>query len=171
MRAVTKTATARTEQQTREQHVLLAEEFGLVWEEFGMMRMDGRVLGYLMLSDAPHVSSAELRDALQASAGSISTTTRRLKQWAFIRQVAVPGARSHYFRAADDVWGAFLAAEDKNYRRARDFADRVLSGLGKDSDLPRLRFENMRDYHEWLESHHQTISELWEEHKQKRARR
>lgn len=171
MNDVTKTAAIRAEQQAHERQVLLAEEFGLLWEEFGMLRMDGRVLGYLMLSSAPHVSSAELRDALQASAGSISTTTRKLKQWGFVRQVAVPGERSHFFRAADDVWGAFLAAEDKNYLRARDFADHVLSGLDKEDELPRLRFENMRDYHEWLESHHQTISELWEEHKRKRARR
>jgi DNA-binding transcriptional regulator GbsR (MarR family) len=164
-----KTATTG-EREAHERHVLLAEEFGLVWEEFGMLRMDGRVLGYLMLSDAPHVSSAELRDALQASAGSISTTTRRLKQWGFIRQVAVPGERSHFYRAADDVWGAFLAAEDKNYRRARDFADHVLRGLEDGNELARLRFENMRDYHEWLESHHRTISELWEEHKRTRSR-
>lgn len=167
---MTKTTAGRTEQDAHERHVLLAEEFGLVWEEFGMVRMDGRVLGYLMLSNAPHVSSAELRDALQASAGSISTTTRRLKQWGFIRQVPVPGERSHFFRAADDVWGAFLTAEDKNYRRARELADHVLSGLGEGDDLPRLRFENMRDYHEWLESHHQTISARWEEHKRTRDR-
>lgn len=153
-----------------EQRALLVEEFGLLWEEFGMLRMDGRVLGYLMLSNAPQVSSAELRDALQASAGSISTTTRRLEQWGFIRQVAVPGERSHFFRAADDVWGAFLASEEKSYRRARELAGQVLARLGDADELPRLRFENMRDYHEWLESRHQLILPLWEEHKRKRAR-
>jgi DNA-binding transcriptional regulator GbsR (MarR family) len=170
MTAMTKAAAIRTEEQAHERQVLLAEEFGLLWEEFGMMRMDGRVLGYLMLSDAPHVSSAELREALQASAGSISTTTRRLKQWGFIRQVAVPGERSHFYRAADDVWGAFLEAEDKNYGRAREFADHVLHGLDGASELPRRRFENMRDYHEWLETHHRTISALWAEHKRAHGR-
>ena len=130
---------------TDEERAELVEEFGLIWEELGMMRMVGRVTGYLMLSNAPYVSTAELREALQASAGSISTTTRRLKEFGFIRQVAVAGERSHFFRADDDVWGAFLAAEPPALRRARELAERVLGRLGEGDDSPRTRFENMRD--------------------------
>ena len=143
----------------------LVEEMGLLWDELGMQRMDGRVIGYLMLSNAPHVSSSELREALQASAGSISTSTRRLKEWGFIRQVAVAGARSHFFRADDDVWASFLAHENRAYRRARDIADRVLVQLGKGDDHPRIRFQNMRDYHDWLESDHRDLLARWEERK------
>jgi DNA-binding transcriptional regulator GbsR (MarR family) len=152
-----------------DERAALVEEIGLLWEEFGMLRMDGRVTGYLMLSNAPHVSTAELRDALRASAGSISTTTRRLKEFGFIRQVAVAGERSHFFRADDDVWGAFLAAESKAYIRAREFAEHVLHVLGNDDEHPRTRFQNMRDYHEWLESHHRLLYERWEEFKRGRG--
>jgi DNA-binding transcriptional regulator GbsR (MarR family) len=146
----------------------LVEEIGLLWEELGMLRMDGRVTGYLMLSNAPYVSTAELREALQASAGSISTTTRRLKEFGFIRQVAVAGERSHFFRADDDVWGAFLSAESKAYTRARELAERVLDKLDDGDNGPRTRFQNMRDYHEWLESHHKLLHERWEEFKRGR---
>lgn len=146
----------------------LVEEMGLMWDEFGMQRMDGRVMGYLMLSNAPHVSSSELRDALQASAGSISTATRRLKEWGFIRQVAVAGKRSHFFRADDDVWASFLAHEHRGYLRARELADRALAQLGEADGHPRIRFQNMRDYHEWLEADHNRLLARWEEWKRAR---
>lgn len=141
------------------------EDIGLLWEELGMMRMDGRVLGYLMLSNDPQVSTAELRQALKASAGSISTSTRRLKDFGFIQLVAVPGERSRFFRAGDDVWGTFLAAENKAYVQARLLAEQILDRLGEVDAQPRVRFENMRDYHEWLEQHHQMLLERWEAYK------
>jgi DNA-binding transcriptional regulator GbsR (MarR family) len=146
----------------------LVEEMGLMWDEFGMQRMDGRVMGYLMLSNAPHVSSSELREALQASAGSISTSTRRLKEWGFIRQVAVAGERSHFFRADDDVWGSFLEHEHRGYIRARELAQRALALLGEADEHPRIRFQNMRDYHDWLEQDHNRLLTRWEEWKRER---
>lgn len=147
----------------------LVEEIGLLWEELGMLRMDGRVTGYLMLSNAPYVSTTELREALSASAGSISTTTRRLKEFGLIHQVAVAGERRHFFRADEDVWGTFLAGESKAYIRARKLAERVLDVLGEADSDPRTRFQNMRDYHEWLVEHHKFLFERWEEFKRRRA--
>ena len=47
-----------------ESRASLVEEMGLVWAELGEPRMQGRVLGYLMLSNAPYVSSAELAEGL-----------------------------------------------------------------------------------------------------------
>jgi DNA-binding transcriptional regulator GbsR (MarR family) len=164
---------ALSDETTDMDRTTLVEEVGLLWEDLGMLRMDGRVLGYLMLSNAPQVSTSELRDALKASTGSISMSTRRLKEWGFIEQVAVAGERSHFFRAGDDVWGTFLLSEDKAYRKAKRLAERVLVHLDADGDVtPRARFENMRDYHEWLEEHHKLLSQRWEDYKsQKQAER
>lgn len=156
---------ARPSQLDDAQRAQSVEDIGLLWEEFGMMRMDGRVLGYLMLSNEPQVSTAELRQALKASAGSISTSTRRLKEFGFIQLVAVPGERSRFFVAGDDVWGTFLATESKAYVRARHLAEQILDRLGEVDVQPRVRFENMRDYHEWLELHHQMLLERWEAYK------
>lgn len=80
----------------------------------------------------------------------------------FIRQVAVAGERSHFFRADDDVWASFLAHENKEYRRARDLAQSVLTRLSNADEHPRIRFQNMRDYHEWLEADHQDLLTRWE---------
>jgi DNA-binding transcriptional regulator GbsR (MarR family) len=54
-----------------------AEEFGLNWEQSGGPRMEGRLIGYLMVTSRPFLSLTDLASALNASAGSVSTTTRR----------------------------------------------------------------------------------------------
>ncbi|MDR2453085.1 MAG: hypothetical protein LBD51_00670, partial [Bifidobacteriaceae bacterium] len=55
-----------------------AEDLSLIWELAGTSRMDGRVLGYLMVTDQPCLSSAQLAQLLGVSAGAISMATRRL---------------------------------------------------------------------------------------------
>lgn len=171
MSAASTSAPVETPPPAEDARTELVEEMGLMWDEFGMQRMDGRVMGYLMLSNAPHVSSSELRDALQASAGSISTSTRRLKEWGFIRQVAVAGKRSHFFRADDDVWASFLAHEHRGYLRARELAQRALAQLDPADEHPRIRFQNMHDYHEWLEADHNRLLARWEDWKRERDSR
>lgn len=88
-----------------------AEDISLVWEMAGHSRMDGRVLGYLMIMNRPYISSADLAVALGASTGAVSMSTRRLIDTNFIRRHSVPGDRNHYFTAEQDPWGSFLASE------------------------------------------------------------
>jgi hypothetical protein len=140
---------------------------GLIWTELGSPRMQGRVLGYLMLSNAAYVSSAELAKALHASTGSISTATKVLVDEGFIKRVAIAGQRSVFFRAEDDAWGAFLATEARYLRRRQLFADRALDALGPGDDFPRTRFLNMRDYHEWLAEHRHETHESWARYKER----
>src|SRR5215217_2912648 len=74
------------------------EEFGLLFGQFGLSRMLGRVLGVLMISDPPERSAEELAEALGASRGSISQTTRSLIQMGLVQRWSRPGERKHYFR-------------------------------------------------------------------------
>jgi DNA-binding transcriptional regulator GbsR (MarR family) len=145
----------------------LVEEMGLVWTELGEPRMQGRVLGYLMLSNAPYVSSAELAEALHASTGSISAATKVLVDEGFIKRVGIAGQRSFFFKAEDDVWGAFLATEARYLRRRQLFAERALEALGSEDDRPRTRFLNMRDYHEWLAEHRHETHAAWARYKER----
>ena len=78
------------------------ESFSLVFEQFGFPRMGGRIFAYLILSDCPHVTQAELTELLQASTGSISTMVRMLEQIGFIERVSLPGHRRDRFRLRTD---------------------------------------------------------------------
>ncbi|MGW6457078.1 transposase [Streptomyces sp. NPDC055078] len=137
------------------------EEIGLVWEAAGSGRMDGRVVAYLLITDVPYVSSAELARELGVSAGSVSLATRRLVEAGFIRRHPVPGKRSHYFRVDDDVWGSFLAGERRHLDRQGQLADQALALLGPEEEAPRRRLANMRDYMRWIRGSHHDLLAQW----------
>ncbi|WP_326807604.1 transposase [Streptomyces sp. NBC_01775] len=137
------------------------EEMGLLWEAVGSARMDGRIIGYLIVTDAPYVSSAQLADALKVSAGSISLATRRLTEAGFVKRHAVPGERSRYFRMEDDVWGSFLAGERRFVEEQRQLGEKVLELLGDEEVGPRRRLENMCDYMRWIQGAHRDLLEGW----------
>lgn len=144
-----------------------AEDFGLFWESAGSPRMEGRILGYLLIMDAPYISSADLAAVLNASAGSVSMTTRRLVEAGWARRHAIAGDRSHYFRMENDVWGGWLAGERKFLEKQRDLMERGLE-LGITDGDARQRLVNGRDYMTWVISYHRKMLVDWEAAKAER---
>ncbi|KQO62998.1 GbsR/MarR family transcriptional regulator [Curtobacterium sp. Leaf261] len=142
------------------------EEFAFMLQLAGTPLMDGRVLGYLMMTRTPYSSSADIAAALAASSGSVSMSTRRLVDSGFIKRHMVPGERSHYFRAESDVWGSWLATERRYLGRQRDVIARGLSAIEDSTDpadhAVQQRLVNGRDYMTWLQSHHHKMLEDWE---------
>ncbi|MFD5745786.1 transposase [Streptomyces sp. NPDC127033] len=143
------------------------EEMGLLWEAAGSGRMDGRILGYLLITDIPYVSSGKLAEALKVSAGSVSLATRRLVEAGFLKRHAVPGERSRYFRVDDDVWGSFLAGERRYLDRQHQLAEQALELLGPEEEAPRRRLRNMRDYMRWVRGGHQDLLARWREYQRR----
>ena len=147
------------------------EQFAVMWEMAGSSLMDGRILGYLMMMRQPYISSADLGAALSASAGSVSMSTRRLVESGFIKRHVVPGDRSHYFRAEDDVWGSWLAGERRYLDRQRVTIEQGLAVLdpadAQDEEV-RRRLVNGRDYMSWISQHHRKMLLDWEAFKARR---
>ena len=148
-----------------------AEDLSLIWEMAGTSRMDGRVLGYLMVTDKPYVSSAELAAALNASAGAVSMATRRLLDTQFIRRHSVPGDRAHYFQAEEDPWGSFLSNERRYFDREIRVIEGALKQLKPYEADARVRLTNGRDYLRWVMEYHHKMLGDWEAHKRERDSR
>ncbi|RXZ70437.1 GbsR/MarR family transcriptional regulator [Agromyces albus] len=146
-----------------------AEDFGLYWEQAGSPRMDGRILGYLMIMKEPYISSAELAKVLNASAGSVSMSTRRMVDAGFIKRHVVPGDRNHYFRADDDPWGSFLAGERRYLDRQRELIEHGFDIAGDDETDVRRRLRNGSDYMTWLAQYHRKMLGEWEAYKAERG--
>lgn len=76
------------------------EDVALHFEESGLPRIAGRILGLLLVCDPPHRSAQELADQLGASKASISTMTRLLLSGVILEKVGLPGERATYYRTA-----------------------------------------------------------------------
>ncbi len=118
-----------------------AEEVGRVFEQMGVPRMTGRILGWLLICDPPRQSSAALGTALGASKGAISTATRLLELYGLVKRVGVPGARGDFFEIAPD---AFSRAHDQ-VGKARLFRELMEKGLAVLGDEESPRAERLRE--------------------------
>ena len=137
------------------------EQFALTWTASHSPRMEGRIVGLLMIVDRPYLSSQQIAKLLKASAGAVSTGTRRLVETGFVKRHAVLGDRQHYFRVEDDIWGSFLAGERNYLGHLRNVIDDGLA-LAGDADGPHKRLVNARNYMEWLAGYHRKMLADWE---------
>lgn len=145
-----------------------AEEVGIAFEQTGLPRMAGRILGWLLVADPPHQSMEQLTTALKASKGSISTMTRLLIHHGLIERVSLPGVRHDYFRLCSDAWqhmiGRGLTGEIRMFRQ---LAERGLRLLSDKTPVTRTWLEEMLDVYAFLEKEFPALLDRWEREHQK----
>jgi DNA-binding transcriptional regulator GbsR (MarR family) len=90
----------------QEKHFI--EDIGLFFEQIGMPRMAGRILGVLLIADPPAQSINELTEKLQASKSAISIMTRYLVEKELIERVAAPIPRRDYYRFKPGGWVLYM---------------------------------------------------------------
>jgi DNA-binding transcriptional regulator GbsR (MarR family) len=144
------------------------EEVGIAFEQTGLPRMSGRVFGWLLISEPPYQSSAELAEALMASKGSISTTTRLLIQIGLIERFVIPGERHDNFRISSSAFKYAirrgLVDEITMFRRLAEYG---LELMRDNRSSRRQLLEEMRNSYAFLEKEFPTLLERWEKERQK----
>lgn len=152
----------------RDEERSFVEEVGIVFEKTGLPRMAGRMFGWLLISDPPYQSAAELADVLMASKGSISTTVRLLAQSGLIEHHIIPGERHDHFRLCEDALQKIikhgLEDEIKMFRGLSDY------GLKLMKDEPSVRqewLEQMHDRYVYLEKAFPKTMERYEKRRAK----
>ena len=155
--------------QAEEKHFV--EDVGIAFEQTGLPRTAGRIFGWLLISDPPLQSTSELAEALMASRGSISTTTRLLIQIGLIERISLPGVRHDYFHLRPDAWQHMIkhGLEDE-IKKFRQLAEHGLELLVDKTPLTRRWLEEMRDVYTFFEREFPALVERWEqERKEKQA--
>jgi len=109
------------------------EDISLYFEQMGLPRMAGRVLGVLLISEPPEQSLTDLCALLGASKSAVSTTTRLLGEMDLIERVPSPVPRQVYFRFRPGGWVVFVRQHLKLWASLHQLAERGLSLL-KDKD-------------------------------------
>ena len=146
------------------------EDVGLLFEESGHPRMAGRVLGCLLISDQPYLSTTDIAEILQASRGSLSTTTRFLLQMGLLERVGLPGKRLDYFRIKAGAWPQLVRHAVNELSALRKLAERGLELMeGQDSEL-KQRLQEARDLFGFMEREYPLLIEHWEKEHKKTSR-
>lgn len=136
------------------------ENMGLHYEEYGVPRIGGRIMGLLMFAQRPY-SADEIADALQVSRSSISTNLRTLLMADLIEKVSLPGERVDYFLFSPDAWQHALEMRLAGSFALREMAEETLEEL-QDDNPARARLEQLRDWSELLEKTVRSFHNKWQ---------
>ncbi len=147
------------------------EQFGIAFEQTGLPRMSGRILGWLVIANPPHQSADELAEGLVASKGSISSSTRLLIQLGLVERLSLPGVRRDYFRLRPDAWKNIIrhGLEDE-IKLFRQLAEQGLLLFSDKTSLTVKWLEDMRDIYTFLEREFLALMERLEQVQRKRDR-
>ncbi|WP_062071163.1 GbsR/MarR family transcriptional regulator [Demequina sediminicola] len=103
-------AVAESGDQARREYVATVAAY---WERGGLTHAAGQILGHLMVCEPADPTQAELVEALELSAGSVSTQLKQLQAIGMVERTRVPGDRAAHYQMPRDMWTAILMSEQE----------------------------------------------------------
>ena len=122
------------------------ERLGLAAETEGLPRIAGRMLAFLLV-EGRACRFDQLAEKLKVSRGSVSTNTRLLESFGYIRRVTIPGDRRDYFQINEDLGSRILEAAMTRLRRMQTIILETLPGIDKPT---RKRLQNFADFYDFI---------------------
>lgn len=116
--------------------VRFIESLGLYYENFGVPRIGGRMLGLMLLVSQP-ISAEQIAATLRISRGSVSTNVRTLGLMNMIDQVSLPGDRRDYFIFSPTAWQRATQGRIEGMRGLQAIGEQGLAALPADDPARR----------------------------------
>lgn len=132
-------------------------------KSYGVPRMTGRVLAWLLVCDPPEQTAAELAEALEASKGAISGATGVLVRAHLVDRLHIRGERADRFRVRSEAWDDQV--RDQGITRLRGVLAVGLEALADQPPMRRARLEELDALYAWYESRMPALWEEWQEYK------
>ncbi len=127
------------------------EDISLYFEQMGLPRMAGRILGVLLISNPPEQSMTDLCEVLQASKSAVSTNARLLDEMGLIERVPSPVPRQVYFRFTAGGWVVFMRMRLRLMASLHQIAERGLELLKDEDPSIRARLQEAHDMFSQIE--------------------
>jgi DNA-binding transcriptional regulator GbsR (MarR family) len=144
------------------------EDIGLFFEQMGMPRMAGRILGVLLISDPPAQSITEIAQTLKASKSSISIMARLLVENGLIERVASPLPRRDYYRFKPGGWILYMRQWLGLMSALHQIAERGLSLMSEEPIESRERLLEAHDLFSLVEERFPALLEALEQERRSR---
>jgi hypothetical protein len=133
---------------------------------YGIPRMTGRVLAWLLVCEPPEQTAAQLAEALDASRGSISGATGMLVRAHLVDRLHVRGERADRFRLRPGAWDEQV--REQGATEARALFAQGLEALAGEPASRRVRLEELDALYEWYQSRMPALFDEWQQYKRTR---
>lgn len=140
------------------------EDIGLFFEQMGMPRMAGRILGVLLISDPPAQSITDIAEKLKASKSSVSIMARLLVENGLIERVATSVPRRDFYRFKPGGWLVYMRQWLSLMAALHQITERgmaLMDAEGKPLHL-RQRLQEAHDLFSYIEQEFPTLLESLE---------
>lgn len=145
------------------------EESGIFFENLGMTRMAGRIIGYLMVTDKEMVSFDELTQVLKASKSSISTSVKLCVNVHFVKPVTIPGERKTYYMLEPEIsWVEIFQRRMEQLNAMHKLLQKGFNLRANQNDKPSEWIKEARDFYGWVLNEFPELLKKWDEHKTKK---
>lgn len=125
------------------------ERMGQLFEQDGLPRIAGRILGHLLLQTEPQSLDA-LASALQVSKASVSTDTRRLEALGVLERVTLPGDRRDYYVVSEGMPDRVLELKLAHLRSTLEVLGQGLQTQAAMEERVRRRMERYTSFFEHM---------------------
>lgn len=163
MRTLRDTTSLEDEHMTNptETELDFVDEVAVFFADEGMPLIAGRVIGWLLISDPPEQSAADLARVLEVSRSSISSSAKLLTPSGLVESVRKRGQRQEYLRISADGWSRMLANRYAKTTAFRQIVERGLDVLDEPSTGRRDRLENVAELYAFLEVELPAMWDRW----------
>lgn len=146
----------------RDRMMALVDKMGLAITGDQAPHMIGRVLGWLLLNSPQPQSAEDLAEALQASRGAISMSTRTLLNVGLIARRRYPADRKIYYEVLPETLARSITARFSSITHIRHAVE---EGIGLLADEPPERTRTLRYIREmylFIETEILRVMQDWE---------
>src|SRR5690554_6717968 len=138
------------------------EQVGLFYEQYGLPKMAGRILGYLISSDSDNNSFEDLQKS-KASKGSISGNINLLLKQGMIVKHMISGDRKSYYKMSLNSLESILDSKVNSVTQFKMILETGLSFDLNDNGLKKKKLTKILNYYEFLENEIPLLRNKWEE--------
>lgn len=136
------------------------EKLGLYYENYGVPRIGGRIIGLLLTSDRP-LSAEEMATRLNVSRSSVSTNIRLLLVYGFVEVSSKQDGRTDFFTIAEDAWGSAIKARIEGFLSLKAIVEQGIAALDGDAAAT-VKMLEMADWADTMLKGHERIRQEWQ---------
>lgn len=132
-----------------EAKLLFIEKLGVYYEDYGIPRIGGRILGLMLVSGQP-LTAEQIATHLKVSRGSVSTNVRLLASGGLIERISVVGERIDYYDVSESIWERAIQMRIDGFRSLRRIVE--LGEKAAENNAASAANRNLLDMLQWVDT-------------------
>lgn len=115
-----------------EENRSFVEKLGVYYEDFGIPRIGGRILGLMLVSSQP-ISAEQISNLLRVSRGSVSTNVRLLVSQGLLEKTSRVGDRTDYYSVSESIWDNAIKIRIDGFKSLKRIVEQGVKAVGDES--------------------------------------